>query len=43
MISKLDEDSSEVEVMAAKMVPGTMYIAGTDTVNEAPRRGPYLF
>jgi hypothetical protein len=33
MISKLDEDSTDLDVFAAKGVPGTMYIAGTDTVS----------
>jgi len=31
MISKLDEHSTELDVFAAKGVPGSMYIAGTDT------------
>ncbi|KAI0279444.1 cytochrome P450 [Russula aff. rugulosa BPL654] len=31
MISKLGEDSTELDVFAAKGVPGSMYIAGTDT------------
>jgi hypothetical protein len=34
MISKLDEHSTELDVFAAKGVPGSMYIAGTDTVSE---------
>jgi hypothetical protein len=34
MISKLGEDSTELDVFAAKGVPGSMYIAGTDTVSE---------
>lgn len=33
MISKLGEHSTELEVFAAKGVPGSMYIAGTDTVS----------
>ena len=39
MLSKLDENSSDLDVMASKMVPGTMYIAGADTVSELLRRG----
>ncbi|KAH9983875.1 cytochrome P450 [Russula vinacea] len=31
MISKLDENSTDLDLLAAKGVPGTMYIAGTDT------------
>jgi len=34
MISKLGEHSTELDVFAAKGVPGSMYIAGTDTVSE---------
>ena len=34
MISKLGEDSTELDVFAAKGVAGSMYIAGTDTVSE---------
>jgi hypothetical protein len=34
MISKLDEHSTELDVLAAKGVPGSMYIGGTDTVSE---------
>jgi hypothetical protein len=34
MISKLDEHSTELDLFAAKGVPGSMYIAGTDTVSE---------
>jgi hypothetical protein len=34
MISKLDEHSTELEVFAAKGVPGSMYMAGTDTVSK---------
>ena len=40
MISKLDENSTDLDLLAAKGVPGTMYMAGTDTVGEVPRRGP---
>ena len=36
MISKLDENSTELDLLAAKGVPGTMYLAGTDTVSEVP-------
>ena len=36
LLAKLDENSSEVEVMASKT--GTMYLAGTDTVSEVHRR-----
>ncbi|KAH9983874.1 cytochrome P450 [Russula vinacea] len=31
MISKLDENSTDLDLLAAKGVPGTMYMAGTDT------------
>jgi cytochrome P450 len=31
MISKLDENSTELDLLAAKAVPGTMYVAGADT------------
>ncbi|KAH9983873.1 cytochrome P450 [Russula vinacea] len=31
MISKLDENPTELDLLAAKSVPGTMYTAGTDT------------
>ena len=34
MISKLGEYSTELDVFAAKGVPGSMYIGGTDTVSE---------
>jgi hypothetical protein len=34
MISKLDEHSTELDLFAAKGVPGSMYIAGIDTVSE---------
>jgi hypothetical protein len=34
MISKLDENSTELDLLAAKGVPGTMYMAGTDTVGK---------
>jgi hypothetical protein len=34
MISKLDENSTELDLLAAKGVPGTMYMAGTDTVSK---------
>ena len=34
MISKLDENPTELDLLAAKSVPGTMYTAGTDTVSE---------
>jgi hypothetical protein len=39
MISKLGEDSTELDLFAAKAVPGSMYIAGTDTVSEVFRCG----
>jgi hypothetical protein len=39
LLSKLDENSSDLEVMASKMVPGAMYIAGADTVSKLMRRG----
>jgi hypothetical protein len=39
MISKLDENSTELDLLAAKAVPGTMYVAGADTVSEAPSDG----
>ena len=42
MVSKLDENSSDLEIMASKMVPGAMYIAGADTVSELLRRGQQL-
>ena len=42
MLSKLGEDSTELDVFAAKAVPGTMYIAGTDTVS-ASEKGPRNF
>jgi len=38
LLSTLDENLSEVEVMASEMVPGTMYLAGTDTVSQVHRR-----
>jgi hypothetical protein len=34
MILKLDENSSELDVLAAKTIPGTMYTAGADTVSK---------
>lgn len=34
ILSKLDENSSDLEVMASKTVPGSMYIAGSDTVSK---------
>jgi hypothetical protein len=37
MISKLGEDPTELDMFAAKAVPGTMYLAGTDTVSEVLR------
>jgi hypothetical protein len=36
MISKLDENSTELDLLAAKGVPGTMYMAGADTVSDLP-------
>jgi hypothetical protein len=34
MISKLGEQPTELELFAAKGIPGTMYMAGADTVSE---------
>jgi hypothetical protein len=42
MLTQLNENSSDLEVMASKMVPGSMYIAGADTVSELLRRGQKL-
>jgi len=36
MISKLDENSTELDLLATKGVPGTMYMAGADTVSDLP-------
>ena len=36
MISKLGDHSTELDLFAAKGVPGSMYIAGTDTVSKVP-------
>jgi hypothetical protein len=44
MISKLGEHPTELELFAVKGVPGSMYIAGADTVSEEPpQRGPHHF
>ena len=41
MISKFGENPTELDLFAAKGVPGTMYMAGTDTVSEdSPKRSP---
>ena len=42
MISKLDENSTDLDLLAAKGVPGTMYMAGTDTVSDVPSDKVYL-
>ena len=36
MISKLGENPTELDLFAVKGVPGTMYMAGTDTVSKVP-------
>ena len=43
MISKLDETSTELDLFAAKSVPGTMYVGGADTVSEVHSDGPTSF
>lgn len=43
MISKIDEHSSELDILSAKAVPGTMYLAGADTVNEISRNHSHDF
>ncbi|KAH9160853.1 cytochrome P450 [Lactarius sanguifluus] len=35
LISKLDEDSTEEDLWVARAIPGTMYLAGTDTTVSA--------
>ena len=42
MISKLDEHSTELDMFAAKGVPGSMYIAGTDTMSEMLQGGLHV-
>jgi hypothetical protein len=42
MISKLDETSTELDLFAAKSVPGTMYVGGADTVSEVHSDGAHV-
>lgn len=36
MTLRLDENPTELDLLAVKAVPGTMYMAGTDTVSKDP-------
>ena len=42
MISNLGDHSTELDLLAAEGVPGSMYIAGTDTVSKVPPNKVYV-
>lgn len=42
MISNLGDHSTELDLLAAEGVPGSMYIAGTDSVSKVPPNKVYV-